>query len=511
VFFATNKNTFISKPTRMKPTFHIKLGATLLIVLLGAQACNHSKFLDQRPQALEVTEDFFQTEEGARKATNAIYWQLRQWPTHVFAYIAMTSIASDNAEKGSDPGDAGFLNEFDQFSTLNVNNGALNDFWNGQYLGISKANQVIERVPAIEMDEELRARLIGEARFLRAYFYFNLVRAFGGVPLITQIRRDTDPPLPRATAQEIYQLITEDLNAAIEVLPEKSAYPQSELGRATKGAAKGFLAKANMYQGNWPEVLRLTNEIMASGEYDLSQNYEQIFTEAGENGRESLFEVQAAALPQGGGGSQYAEVQGVRGQLGWGFNTPSEDLDNFFEPGDPRRDATILYRGETLPDGFTVAPTAPNPRYNQKAYVRQDESRSPNGLGDSGKNIRLLRYADIVLMNAEAALQTGSPGLAVISLNMVRQRARRSSTNPAVLPDVEFTTAEALREAIWYERRAELAMEHDRFWDLVRQGRAAEVLQEAGKGFTSGRNELMPIPQQQIDASGGVLTQNPGY
>jgi hypothetical protein len=477
------------------------------VMLLGTQACNDD-FLDKRPQGAEITRDFYTTPENALKATNAIYWQLRQWPTHVFAYIGITSITSDNADKGSDPGDAPFMGELDNF-TFTAGNFFFSDFWNGQYAGIAKANEVIQRVPAIEMDEELKSRYIAEAKFLRAYFYFNLVRTFGGVPKIVEVISGESAAIPRASSQEIYDLIKQDLTEAIAVLPEKSGYPQEELGRATKGAAKGYLAKVHMYLKEWSEVFRLTDEIMKSGEYDLSTPYQVIFTEAGENGKESVFEVQAVATPQCGFGSQYAEVQSVRGQLGWGFNTPSENLLNAYEPGDPRRDATILTRGETLPDGFTVAQTAPNPQYNQKAYVGQNEPRSGCGLGDAGKNIRLLRYADIVLMHAEAANELGNSSAAASSLNMVRARAR--GNNPAVLPDVVFVSQEQLRNAIWQERRVELAMEHDRFWDLVRQGRAAQVLQAAGKNFVAGKHELMPIPQTQIDVSGGVLTQNPGY
>ncbi|WP_128545601.1 RagB/SusD family nutrient uptake outer membrane protein [Larkinella soli] len=490
--------------TIAKNWIRVALAGTLL---LTGQACSE-EFLDKKPQGELITEDFFQSQEGALKATNAIYWQLRQWPTHIFAFLAVSSMTSDDAEKGSEPGDAVFLNEFDQF-TVTATNFILNDFWSGQYLGIAKANQVIQRLPGIQMDETLKARLIAEAKVLRAYFYFNLVRTFGGVPKITAIQDDNAPAVPRASRQEIYQLIEQDLNDAIAVLPEKSAYAAEDMGRVTKGAAKGWLAKVAMYQGKWNDVLRLTDEIMKSGQYDLKTPYEVIFTEAGENTSESVFEVQNAALPQGGGGSQYAEVQSVRGQLGWGFNVPSEDLVKSYEAGDPRKAATIIERGERMPDGVVVLPNAVNPYYNQKAYVAQNETKSPNGLGDSNKNIRLLRYADIVLMNAEAANELGQSQQAVTSLNAVRARARGS--NAAVLPDVKFTSKEQLKQAIWKERRSELAMEHDRFWDLVRQGRAGQVLRPLGKQFVEGKNEVMPIPQPQIDASGGVLTQNPGY
>ncbi|RIV17584.1 RagB/SusD family nutrient uptake outer membrane protein [Fibrisoma montanum] len=478
-------------------------------LLLGGQSCSES-FLERNPQGEEIVQDFFQSEDGAIKATNAIYAHLRAWQTHVFAFIAVSSLTSDDAEKGSDPTDAPFMGEFDQF-TMTPTNFILNDYWTGQYQGINRCNEVIQRVPEITaINTTLRDRLVGEARFMRAYFYFNLVRTFGGVPRVTNIVQAGDPPQPRASREEIYQLIEQDLNAAIGVLPEKSGYPVADLGRATKGAAKGLLAKVAMYQKRWADVLRLTDEIIASNEYNLNTPYERIFTEAGENSSESLFEVQNAALPQCGGGSQYAEVQSVRGQLGWGFNVPSNDLINSaYEPGDPRREATIIFPGETLFDGVIINRTTPNPAYNQKAYVAQSETRSACGIGDSNKNIRILRYADVMLMNAEAANELGNGAQAAQRLNAVRARARGSRTG--VLPDVAFTDQAQMRPVIWRERRVELAMEHDRFWDLVRQGRAAQVLRAVGKNFTPGVNEVMPIPQTQIDASGGVLTQNPGY
>ena len=279
-----------------------------------------------------------------------------------------------------------------------------------------------------------------------------------------------------------------------------------------KGAAKGMLAKVYMYQNNWVQVLRLTDEIIASGEYGLYNDYASLFTLDGENSNESVFEVQAATLPQGGGGSQYSEVQSPRAPIptgGWGFNSPSENLNSAYEPGDPRREATIIYAGENLGDGTSIPTIVDNPRYNQKAYVRATDPRSPNGMGDAGKNIRILRYADVLLMNAEAANQQGQLAKALANLRLIRTRAR--GTNTAILPDVTTTDPVALRQAIWRERRIELAMEHDRFWDIVRQGRAGTILRAIGKNFVDNKNEVFPIPQNRIDVSGGLITQNPGY
>ena len=264
-----------------------------------------------------------------------------------------------------------------------------------------------------------------------------------------------------------------------------------------------------MYQKNWAEVLSLTNQVMGMG-YSLFPDYEQLFRIPNENNSESIFEIQAKYVPNDcdASNSQYSQVQGVRGSTGggWGFNVPTADLAASYEPNDPRRDATIIFRGETTPEGDAIPPTGDNPMYNQKSYV-------PFGLyvacnEGSEQNIRVIRYADVLLMNAEANNELGNNGAALTSLNAVRTRAR--GANPlTVLPPVTTTDQAQLRDAIWRERRSELAMEFDRFFDVIRQGRGATVF--GPKGFVAGKNELMPIPQNEIDISAGTLTQNPGY
>jgi hypothetical protein len=207
----------------------------------------------------------------------------------------------------------------------------------------------------------------------------------------------------------------------------------------------------------------------------------------------------------------YTVSQGVRqggvggwDDLGWGFNNPSDDLVRSYEPGDPRRDATVLYVGEVLPDGSGVIednPSMENERYNQKAWVESHPGLQDNGPG----NIRLLRYADILLIAAEALNELNNPTEALKYLNLVRQRAR--GTRTTVLPDVVFSDKLTLRERIWKERRIELAMEQQRWFDLVRTGKASQVI----KDFVPGKHELFPIPQVEIDLSGGNWSQNPNY
>ena len=482
--------------------------AVLLLCLLTLGITNSCKedFLDVDPQGQARGEDFFVTPEHAIRSVNAIYGNLDEWGQAGFPTLALATISSDDADKGSVEGDAGFLNDFDQF-TFTATQFVINDYWTYHYQGINLANQTINRVPPIQMDEALKARLIGEAKFLRAFHYFNLVRAFGGVPLRITIPADPNKQespeevnLPRASREEVYAQIEADLNDAIQVLPVR--YDAENVGRATKGAALTLLAKVNMYEKKWNDVLSLTQQVMGLG-YALMPDYNAIFRIPNENNIESVFEIQAQSLPGNcdASNSQWSEVRGVRPQFGWGFGIPSEDLEKAYEPGDVRKDATILYRGEVTPEGDKISESAANPRYNQKAYTPGNVTKEC-GYGRD-QNIRVLRFAEVLLMNAEAANELGMPDMALSSLNRVRERAG--------LKPVTTTSQEEMRNIIWHERRVELALEDDRFFDLVRQSRAGEVLRALGKKFVDGKNEVFPIPQRQIDLSGGVLTQNPGY
>ncbi len=486
------------------------LKISLLAGILAFSGCGED-FLEKSAPGQLTSENFFETEEHALLATNAVYEHLRDWQVHVFSFIGLTDIISDDADKGSTPNDASFLREIDNF-TFDAGNTAPTGVWSGYYQGVYRANSAIQNIPEIDMDPELRARLVGECKFLRAYYYFNLVRWFGDLPLIIEPLSPEDIRLPRDPADAVYAQIIQDLEDAVASLLLKSEYPSSELGRATKGAAKGLLAKVYLTRGDFQSAEQLALEVINSGEYGLMDNYAQIFTPDGENGIESVFEVQAAAFDPALAGSQYNEVQGVRGtpNLGWGFNRPSDDLIAAYEPGDPRREATILYPGEVLPDGSDIVqdnPNIVNERYNQKAFVPDHPGTNGNGPG----NIRRLRFADIILMAAEACNENGKTDQALMYLNMIRDRAR-GNRPPSILPEVTETNQGVLRELIWKERRIELAMEQHRWFDLLRQGRAAEVMLAVGKeNFTPGKNELLPIPQSEIDLTEGSLVQNPGW
>ncbi|MCX2485484.1 RagB/SusD family nutrient uptake outer membrane protein [Pedobacter sp. MR2016-24] len=480
----------------------------LLSIVLISSSCKKS-FLDVDPQGQQPAQQFWQTPEDAAKAVNGIYANLRTWENVAFPALAIESIPSDEADKGSTPTDATFFNLYDTFTVTATENTFLS-FWTGQYQNINLCNQLLDNISKVSMDEALRARYMAEAKFVRAYSYFRLVRAYGGVPLRLHVPIDaTEYNIPRASAPEVWAQIELDLTEAATVLPQ--SYGAADLGRATKGAALGMHAKAALYQKKWADVYALTNQVIGLG-YTLFPDFEKGFRTNNENNVESIFEIQSELLlgNKDASNSQYSQVQGVAGVPGggWGFNVPSQVLENAFETGDPRKNATIIFKGETTPQGDLIPNTnaVPNDRYNQKSYVPFSMFVSGYNEG-SQQNIRVLRFADVLLMNAEAANELSNPTAALISLNKVRARARGSLTN--VLPDVTTIDQTALRSAIYKERQVELAMENDRYFDVIRQGRGAEVF--GPKGWKANKNEVWAIPEAEIERSGNLLTQNPGY
>ncbi len=454
----------------------------------------------------------------------AAYNDLRSFNVHSQAFISATSIRSDDADKGSTPADGGAnAIDMDNFPVA-PSNGFINALWIGYYSLISNCNSSIKEVNTntqVSSTSAVKVQTIAEARFLRAYAYFNLVRFFGKVPLIDTFY--TDPAaqnnVPQVPATQTYAFIESDLQFAAANLP--AAWDAKFVGRATKGAANGLLAKVYLIQQKWALALAAAGQVVNSGLYSLI-SYDVLFREEGENSKESVFEVQAtasAAIPQNNG-VQYAQIQGVRGSgqwdLGWGWNSPSDNLaTTAYEAGDPRRARTILFTSTSTVPGPTiygeVTPVGlPNPRYNNKVYTNPAMRASIGNRFGYWFNLRVLRYADVLLMYAEAANELGNTTEAIEKLELVRARARAG--NNTILPAVTTTNQVTLRDAIRRERRVELAMEHDRFWDIVRWGTAQAVLNGVGKtNFNASRDVLLPIPQTQIDLSKGVLVQNPGY
>ncbi|MFZ2904709.1 MAG: RagB/SusD family nutrient uptake outer membrane protein [Cyclobacteriaceae bacterium] len=502
---------------------------SLLFILLLTISASCSDFLEVDVQG-GVNPD--SDPDVAQKLVTGVYSSLLQgdsWgrgDVHGFAFITASSIMSDDADKGSSPTDQAVpVGAMDNF-TLTSTNKFCETLWSGHYNSIGAANQALKALD--ESSVEGKDQFSAEVRFLRAYLYFNLVRMYGGVPLVLRVPADaadanTDPVFQtRATAAEVYAAIISDLEFAITNLPLKGVLAP---GHATKGAAQTLLAKVYMYKASfsatpnteWQQVYDLTEEVIASAKYSLVADYATIWRQVGDNNSESIFEIQTGEFNNSNlNPDLYTNCQGARqggsggwDDLGWGFNTPSTSLISAYEPGDLRKAATIIFidnsgthAGTTLWDGFRIPSkdSVENLYYNYKAYTsRELEQYANSGDKNRPKNIRILRFAEVLLMNAEAAvhLGTGDPDG---KINLLRDRADLSSKSGVTIAD------------IWQERRIELAMEHDRFWDVIRQGNAEAVMHAAGKtNFVAGKHELLPIPNSQILLSGNKLTQNPNY
>ncbi|PIF62450.1 RagB/SusD family nutrient uptake outer membrane protein [Flavobacterium sp. 11] len=447
--------------------------------------------------------ELFNNDAGAATFVTAIYSKFLDWNMTSFSWIGLSSIASDDADKGSSPGDTGSDKDLMDALTYNASTPSTSEIFAANYEGINRCNQALSIIPQLDKaDPALRARLLGEAKFLRAFMYFTLVKTYGGVPIIDHLpnpssEEDRVMQLTRKSSDEVYAYIESDLNDAIAVLPNKSEYAASEKGRASKGAAYALLAKINLYQKNWQKVVDNCNLVTG---YAIVSDYASMYKLAGENDAESIFEIQGTGSVPAKGISGYSNTQGARGAggWGWGFNTPSQSLVNAYETGDVRKNATIIFAGTTLYDGRVVPLTVENPRYNYKAY----SSAFTDGW-ETDVNIKYLRYAEVLLMKAEALNELNQTPAAILLLNQIRTRAGLGNTTAVSQGDV--------KTAIWKERRVEMAFEHDRFFDLVRTGQAVAAFAIDGKTFVAGKHELFPLPQAFITQAGGLSTQNPGY
>jgi hypothetical protein len=499
-----------------------KLYFLLALAAMLPGACQKD-FLERKPLVGASEENFYKSEADAIAAVNAAYapLQFEISPAGHFRWFWGDVMSDDATKGGSGDNDA---NEILQLETFRgpTNTDNLESEWSADFEGIYRANVVLERVPAIEMNTTLKTRILGEAHFIRAWFFYNLVTVFGGVPLADHLLAPSEYNLPRAEASEVWALIETDLKTAAASLPLRSGYAQEDLGRITKGAAQALLAKTYLWQKRWAEAEAVANAVIQSNEYQLVSDYASIFTQAGENNAESVFEIQYMNASGGNWGKNNANegtftpvFQRARGQFeGFGFNIPTEDfVQEYFKEGfeDPRLKSTVFRVGDAMGDRgiFTKEATGgiAYDYYAKKYFAYKNEDApfgdpNPNG----GTNDRVIRFSDVLLMHAEAAAQNGNEAGARTSLNRVRARARGNATN--ILPDIT-ASGQTLIDAIYRERRIELGLEGHRFFDLVRTGRAQAVL--GPLGYVEGTHNLFPVPQSQVQATNGAIRQNPGY
>lgn len=488
-----------------KNIIRVFLLAGLLSSTAGVVSSCSSDYLDLKPEGRPTVGEV--PIGGFEAQAFGLYSTLRtQGGIADFTKIWVSIIRSDDSNKGSSESDgANDGNVFDRFAYVPTN-GHITSTWNGHYKLIFDANELIN--DALESGDTSQGTLtnIAEAKAIRAYAYFELRRNYGEVPVILKsIDNPQDEIAPKNTVAEVDAQIEKDFTEAIESLPVQ--WPSAYWGRATKGMAQAYLAKLYLYQRNWSKALELTEAVIGSGAYSLNSSYDKEFSKEGNNSRESVFEVQKTYDYPTKYTNNFYESQGVRGSgewdLGWGFNVPSEDFVAAYEAGDLRKKTTILESGKPDIYGIKTLPDSPplaQKYWNGKAYTLPSEREFYAQNKNHWENIKFMRYADVLLMAAEAANEIGQTSKAATYLNQVRVRAGLSNTTAS--------GQLAMRDAIKHERRVEFGMEFERFYDLVRWGDAITVL--ASKGYTD-RNKYLPIPQEAIDKSQGILTQNPNY
>lgn len=484
----------------------------LLLTISLTSSCE--KFIEFNPKEdYQITADsYFTSANDYQKLVIGVYSPL-QW---LWASPVIGEIASDNSVSGGENAtDQQGLQEIDDYQTR-ASNANLTEIWKACYEGINRANYLEENKGKLEFTG--KNALYGEVYFLRAYYYFELVKFFGGVPLFVDKRLSVSDSkqYQRSTKAEVYAQIEKDLTAAISVLP----LTNPEKGRVTKFAAQALLGKVYLYENKFSEAAAMLENVI-SGPFTLVTNFGDIFLEAGENGTESVFEVQYTntspfwdwSNPGRGQGNLAVQICGVRNLTGsspyasgWSTNLPTTNLAAAYTAGDKRKDVTVLdiaaYAAAN--PGFNItytkAPYKNTGLYNQKYMPRVGQTSGQPELNYLN-NYRAIRLADVLLMAAEAYNRSTIPNdtKAQLYLNMVRQRAFGDNLHNIT------STGATLKQAIWDERRLELAMEGQRFFDLVRTEQAASKI----TGFMVGKNEVFPIPQAEVDISG--LTQNPNY
>jgi hypothetical protein len=498
-------NKFI--PTRILLVFSI--------LVISLPTCNNLLVEDPKDQVF--IENFFKTENDAIAAINSIYAVLNSTsfaPTFGGAfhssYWVMSGLASDEMENrlaGSIE-----LDELDQFRHKPVN-GTVRDFWINGYKGISNANFAIAGIQDMKMDEKLKSRLIGEARFLRGLLYFDLVRLFGDIPLMLSI---TDPVYPKkALTAAIYDQVIADLSFSEKNLP--TSYPANNgKGRATSGAAKGLLAKVFLTQKNYAKAITYCKDIISSGQYSLWADFKDAFKIPNTNGKEALFSV---GFGTGNNSISFWEVgqfnvrllpkeltESVANINAQGWQVATKSLLNAYDPLDRRREVTLLTEVSSRSGGkITIEP------HIQKYW---DKITEPQG-GNTENDFPYLRYADILLMYAEALNEqnNGPTTEAYDAINAIRKRARFDGTKErTILPNLSGLNYTQFKERLLNERRLEFVGEGQRWFDLVRFNQLESAVKAAkSKAIPMAFHKLFPIPQEEVDLNNNLLPQNPGY
>ncbi len=487
-------------------TFTVSNILRSLALAIVFSSCN---LLEEKPEDFITPDKFYRTGDDAIASVNAVYDRLSGGGPYAQPLLMLTELTTEHVRQVDEPQ----LNrrQLDSY-TFSAQNTEIDAVWRESYTGINRANEVIANVPGITMDANLQSRVIGEAQFLRALFYFNLVRLFGDVPLLTLPTASLQGNnVARTPAAEVYAQIIRDLTEAEAALPV--AYAGGDRGRATKGAAQTLLAKVYLTRGYLPfkeaddfqKAADKAKEVIAAGTYRLWPDYANAFSLANENGAESIFEVQFQSNLGGEGSSFTGTLLPRATPLGSGFSNfvPTADFAGSFEPGDRRREWGF-YTSYTK--GSQVV-TLPFPYFFK--FLDEGVINANANTNDANTNHPVLRYADVLLMAAEALNErnNGPTPEAYEYINQVRRRAR---TQPDALPDLAGLEYASFREKVLEERGRELYLEGHRWFDLARTGKLLDVLRAKVNPNVQAHQTLFPLPLREISINSG-LQQNEGY
>lgn len=509
-----------------------------------------SDFLDEPLRGTQTIDNYYTSEEEVEQQVTGCYQTLAfdDW-WQIYKQYVMNDIVTDDEWMGNTTQDQGDYRPLAYYTgnAVEAGNGVQN-FYQYRFKGIFQCNATIERSQNVKFqDESKKNRLLAEARFIRAFEYFELARSFGGMPIMTKITMPSEAKgIARASLDSTYAFIEQDLLAAIPYLPLRSQQSSSDLGRITKGAAQGMLAKVYLYQEKYKQAEEQLKAVINSGEYKLLPNFGDVWSMDHNNSEESLFEYQTNSDISYNLGERISVAVGSRDDSGWSWGLPTSNLEKAFkDEGDSiRLRYTIMHDGQTDVPGdptytkdnpYVISPSKhKSARCNMKLYIPKAKRPDPYDAPHIPLNYRILRYADILLMYAEVENALGNDAEARKALNQVRERVK--------LKDVTSSGKE-LRNAIRKERRLELALEGNRLFDLRRwtddNGKKAicnvmgpngsfviyntkestdkyelsntKENQDEGINFKEGRDELYPIPNSEIIQSNGVIKQNPGY
>jgi len=466
-------------------------------------------FVDREAPYTIGSENYFNSEAEYNQALIGAYDLLHA----SYVNVLLGEIASDNtASGGGSATDVIGFQQIDDMTHTPVNPN-LKNIWDWMFAGVQRANYILEFKDKTDFPN--KNQVIGETRFLRAYFQFELVKWFGPIPMNGDKRfLPIDVTLiPRSPVNDVYTSIESDLQFAVDNLSPNAA----QTGRATKGAAQALLGKVYLYHGKFAESAAVFEDLIGSGKYSLVADYGSIFENAGENGPESVFEIQYSEAQgasfdclqcsEGNVAVGFSGIRNYSGPMfssGYSFNVPQQEVVDAFEPGDKRKDVAILdIAAWAAANDATYGVGYKHTGFFNKKYLPR--TRTKDAPGDvnltNPNNYRAIRYADVLLMAAEANSRGGiSDAKASEYLNQVRRRAFGDNNHDIT------ASGQPLINAIWTERRVELVGEGHRFFDLVRTGKGTEI-----DGFVTGKNELFPVPIEEIQFANGNWKQNPGY